>query len=100
MQFMTANLIRGWFQRMEGNRKYAFGSVLIVGEEKKHEIIGFWIFRGHGVPESVLEVEDTELFEWTLIPDVKADAAKITDMLAWEGPTLGGKAVLEGRAFK
>ncbi|KAF8285013.1 hypothetical protein TcYC6_0033460 [Trypanosoma cruzi] len=25
MQFMTANLIRGWFQRMEHVRKYAFG---------------------------------------------------------------------------
>jgi elongation factor 1-gamma len=100
MQFMTANLVRGWFQRMEGNRKYAFGCVLIVGEEGNHEIRGFWIFRGQPpLPECILDVEDTELFEWTHIPDVKAEKEAITDYLCWEGPTID-KPVMEGRTFK
>jgi len=99
MQFMTANLIRGWFQRMEGCRKYAFGVALIIGEEKKHDISAFWIFRGKGIPEVVRDVEDTELFNWTEIADVNAEAAKITDYLCWEGPNVE-KPVLEGKCFK
>ncbi|KAF8289703.1 hypothetical protein TcBrA4_0139490 [Trypanosoma cruzi] len=46
MQFMTANLIRGWFQRMEHVRKYAFGVALIIGEERRHDIVALWVFRG------------------------------------------------------
>jgi len=99
MQFMTANLVRGWFQRMEHTRKYAFGVALIVGEDKVHDLTSFWIFRGKGLPQVVLEVEDTELFDWVEIADVQAEAAKITDYMAWEGPTIP-KPVLEGRCFK
>lgn len=99
MQFMTANFIRGWFQRMEHTRKYAFGIALICGEEKKHEVSALWVFRGKGLPEIVTEVEDTELFEWTEIADLAAEKDKITDYLCWEGPTIG-LPVLEGRCFK
>jgi elongation factor 1-gamma len=100
MQFMTANLIRGWFQRMDHVRKYGFGIAIIAGEDKKHEVTCFWIFRGKGLPEIVREVDDTELFTWTEIADVKAERAKITDYLAWDGETFKNKPVLEGRAFK
>jgi elongation factor 1-gamma len=100
MQFMTANLIRGWFQRMDHVRKYGFGIAIIAGEDKKHEVTCFWIFRGKGLPEIVREVDDTELFTWTEIADVKAERAKITDYLAWDGETFKDKPVLEGRAFK
>jgi len=100
MQFMTANLVRGWFQRMDHCRKYAFGIALIVGEDKKHDITALWVFRGKGLPEIVTDVDDTELFTWTEIPDVKAEAAKITDYLAWDGETFKDKPVLEGRTFK
>jgi elongation factor 1-gamma len=99
MQFMTANLIRGWFQRMEHTRKYAFGIALITGEDKKHDIEALWIFRGKGLPEIVRDVEDTELFDWEEIADVNAVKDKITDYLCWEGPTIS-KPVLEGRCFK
>lgn len=99
MQFMTANLVRGWFQRMEHTRKYAFGVALIVGEPTAHDIVGFWIFRGKGIPEIVNEVVDTELFEWTEITNICEEREKITDYLCWEGPTIG-KPVLEGKCFK
>ncbi|CBH18338.1 elongation factor 1 gamma, putative [Trypanosoma brucei gambiense DAL972] len=99
MQFMTANLVRGWFQRMEHTRKYAFGVALIIGEEKKHDIVALWVFRGKGMPEIVKDVEDTELFDWEEIPDVSAQRERITDYLCWEGPTIP-KPVLEGRVFK
>lgn len=99
MQFMTANLIRGWFQRMEHTRKYTFGIALIIGEEKQHDVVGFWVFRGQGMPAIVEEVVDTELFDWEQIKDVNAEKEKITDYLCWEGPTIG-RPVLEGRCFK
>lgn len=99
MQFMTANLVRGWFQRMEHTRKYAFGVALLVGEPTKHDIVAFWVFRGKGMPEIVQEVVDTELFEWEEIKNIESEKAKITDYLCWEGPTIG-KPVLEGKCFK
>ncbi|CAM65924.1 elongation factor-1 gamma [Leishmania infantum JPCM5] len=98
-QFMTANLVRGWFQRMEHVRKYAFGVALIIGEDAAHELVSFWVFRGKGMPEIVSEVVDTELFEWEEIKDVQAEKEKITDYLCWEGPTIP-RPVLEGRCFK
>ncbi|EPY35420.1 elongation factor 1-gamma [Angomonas deanei] len=97
--FMTANLCRGWFQRMEHTRKYAFGVALIIGEEKQHDIVGLWVFRGKGMPEIVTDVVDTENFDWTEIKDINAEKEKITDYLCWEGPTIG-RPVLEGRTFK
>ncbi|KAF8305118.1 hypothetical protein TcBrA4_0041300 [Trypanosoma cruzi] len=72
MQFMTANLIRGWFQRMEHVRKYAFGVALIIGEERRHDIVALWVFRGSGMPAIVRDVEDTELFDWEEVADVAA----------------------------
>jgi elongation factor 1-gamma len=99
MQFMTANLIRGWFQRMDHVRKYGFGCALIVGEDNCHDITAFWVFRGKGMPEIVASVDDSELFEWTEIADVQAEKDKITDYLCWEGKTIS-KPVLEGRCFK
>lgn len=98
-QFMTANFIRGWFQRMEHLRKYAFGVALIIGEENKHEIEAFWVFRGRGMPDVVREVEDTELFRWEEITDLAAQQERITDFFCFEGPTIP-KPVLEGRVFK
>jgi len=100
MPFMTGNLVRGWFQRMDHVRKYAFGCALIVGEEKAHEITAFWVFRGKGLPEIVTDVDDTELFTWTEIPDIHAEKEKITDYLAWDGESFKTKPVLEGRCYK
>ncbi|KAF8290479.1 putative elongation factor 1-gamma [Trypanosoma cruzi] len=99
MQFMTANLIRGWFQRMEHVRKYAFGVALIIGEERRHDIVALWVFRGRGMPAIVEDVEDTELFDWEEVADVAAQRERITDYLCWEGPTIP-RPVLEGRVFK
>jgi len=99
-QFMSANLTRGWFQRMEGCRKYTFGIALLVGEENNHEIQAFWIIRGKPpLPECVMDVEDTALFEWTPIADVKTQAKEIEDFFMWEGPSFK-RPVMEGRAFK
>ncbi|RNF00324.1 elongation factor 1-gamma (EF-1-gamma) [Trypanosoma cruzi] len=46
MHFMTANLIRGWLQRMEHVRQYALGVALMIVEERRHDIVALWVLRG------------------------------------------------------
>ena len=46
MIFMTSNLVSGMLQRIEKLRKYAFASVLIIGEDNNNVIEGVWVLRG------------------------------------------------------
>ena len=41
--FMSSNLISGFFTRLESARKYAFGSMLVTGEDNKSEIGGYFV---------------------------------------------------------
>lgn len=43
---MASNLVSGMFQRLDKLRKYAFASVLIIGEDYKLSISGVWLLRG------------------------------------------------------
>ena len=43
---MVSNLVSGMMQRIEKLRKYAFASVLILGEDNNAAIEGVWILRG------------------------------------------------------
>ncbi|KAF8300893.1 hypothetical protein TcYC6_0056210 [Trypanosoma cruzi] len=99
MQFMTANLIRGWLQRMEHVRQYAFGVALIIGEERRHDIVALWVLRGRGMPAIVEDVEDTEQLEWEEVADVAAQRERMTDCVWWERMTIP-RPVLEGRVLK
>ncbi|EAO00165.1 elongation factor 1-gamma (EF-1-gamma), putative [Trypanosoma cruzi] len=63
MHFMTTNLIRGWFQRMEHMRQYALGVALMIGEERRHEIVALCVLRGQGMPAVARDVEGTELLD-------------------------------------
>lgn len=44
--FMSSNLVSGMFQRLDKLRKYAFASVLILGEDNNNTILGIWVLRG------------------------------------------------------
>ena len=44
--FMVSNLVSGMMQHIEKLRKYAFASVLILGEEDNAAIEGVWVMRG------------------------------------------------------
>ena len=44
--FMTSNLVSGMFQRLDKLRKYAFASMLILGENNNNQIEGIWVLRG------------------------------------------------------
>jgi len=98
--FMTANLIGGWFQRLEKLRKYGFGSVCIFGEEPKLEVGGVWLFRGQEVPPEMSTVDDYENFTWKRV-DTNDNAQKelVNDYFACDG-SFGGKTFNQGKVYK
>jgi elongation factor 1-gamma len=96
--YMTANLVSGFLQRMDSMRKYAFGQMNIYGPENKQNLTGFWIIRSKEIPKAMLEVDDTELYQWNRIDDIEANKGKIRTYLAKEA--LDGAPWLDGRTFK
>jgi Elongation factor 1 gamma, conserved domain len=48
--YQTANGMNGFLQRVDHFRKHTFAMHAILGEEPNLEIMGVWLFRGHGVP--------------------------------------------------
>lgn len=101
--FMTSNLVGGFLQRMDRLRKYAFGSLLIFGEEPKLQIGGVWLFRGTELPEELWENPDAEHHTWTQI-DVNDVAQKklVEAYWAWQGDFGAGKVFHDynGKVFK
>jgi len=98
--FMTCNLIGGFFQRLETLHKYAFGSMVIFGEEPTLEVQGFWLVRGKEVPADMLACDDYIHYNWRPV-DISDPASKtlIEDYLAWDGH-LGGKRFNQGKIYK
>jgi len=91
--FMSSNLIGGFFQRLERVRKYAFGSLVVLGEDKKNEITGYFVFRGQGIPQEVQDAADFDSYDFK-----KADSkdSKVREsfnsFIAWDD-------VIEGKKF-
>uniref|UniRef100_A0A7S1TG37 Elongation factor 1-gamma n=1 Tax=Compsopogon caeruleus TaxID=31354 RepID=A0A7S1TG37_9RHOD len=105
--FMAANLISGWFQRVEHLRKYMFGSVHVFGasgEPGSVAISGVWIFRGPEIPAEIVEDgTDGECYEWRRLDLSNADdKALFEDYCAWDGEFKGGsdKPFNQGKTFK
>lgn len=98
--FMTSNLIGGFFQRLEKLHKYAFGSMIIFGEEPQLSVSGAWLFRGQDVPEDMKACDDFEHYNWKRV-DLNNEAEKklVIDYFAWDGE-LGGKKFNAGKVFK
>lgn len=100
-EFMTCNLIGGWFQRLDKVRKYAFGSVVIFGKEPKLEVSGVWLFRGLDIPQEMREVDDFEHYNWRKInPEDAAERELVNDYWAWDGSFGGSKTFNQGKIFK
>jgi len=98
--FMSSNLIGGFFNRLERARKYAFGSLVVLGEDMANEIAGYFVIRGQDVPEEVTDAADFESYEFKKVdhndPAVRGD---FEDFLAWDGH-LRGKKFADGKIFK
>eukprot|EP00871_Galdieria_phlegrea_P000221 jgi/Galph1/119/GphlegSOOS_G4857.1 len=104
--FMSANLVSGWFQRLEPLRKYAFGSILLFGQSGAPgsvEIHGVWLFVGQDIPKDVQEGVDFDAYEFRkLDPQNPQDYALVENFFAWDGDfsSITDKPVNQGKVFK
>jgi elongation factor 1-gamma len=84
--YRTANLIGGWFQRLDKLRKYGFGSVIIFGVDPTLEIEGAWLVRGKVIPPELTEGDDFALYDWKEFNlSNEAEKKLLEDFWAWDG---------------
>jgi elongation factor 1-gamma len=100
MTFMSSNLIGGFFQRLERARKYAFGSMVVLGEDNKSEITGFFMLRGQEVPPEVYEAADYDSYTFVKV-NTKDTAIReaYNAIIAWDDK-IYGKPFADGKIFK
>jgi elongation factor 1-gamma len=98
--FMSSNLVGGFFQRLERVRKYAFGSMLVLGENNDNEIYGYFVIRGQEVPFEVTDTADYESYQFTKV-DVSDGKVKedVDAVFAWDDKVKGKKCA-DGKVFK
>ncbi|KAG0166758.1 Elongation factor 1-gamma [Apophysomyces sp. BC1015] len=84
--FMSCNLIGGFFARLEMARKYAFGSLVVCGENNNNTISGYFLIRGQEVPFEVYDAADYESYTFTKIEpsQYKDKKDEIYKYMAWE----------------
>ncbi|KAL1898397.1 elongation factor EF-1 gamma subunit [Ceratocystis pirilliformis] len=104
LTFMSNNLIGGFNNRLEGSRKYLFGSASVYGENNNSVIQGAFVIRGDKF-EPVFDVApDYESYEFTkLDPKNEADREFVDAQWSWDRPaTVDGKeyAHASGKVFK
>lgn len=98
--FMSSNLVGGFYQRLDRARKYAFGSMLILGEDKNNVITGHFVFRGHGIPFEVSDAADYDSYTFTRINDKDQKAREdFNAVIAWDDK-IYGKPCADGKVFK
>ncbi|XP_076958068.1 elongation factor 1-gamma 2-like isoform X2 [Bidens hawaiensis] len=101
VSFVTMNKVGGFLQRMDLAHKYAFGKMLIIGNEPPYKVKGLWLFRGPEIPKFVMdECYDMELYEWTKV-DLSDEAQKerVNQMIEDQEP-FEGEALLDAKCFK
>jgi len=98
--FMSSNQIGGFFNRLEGSRKYLFGSVGVLGEKNNSLISGVFICRGKDIKPVVEVAPDFESYDYKAINlEDKADKEFFEAALAWD-LEIDGKKWVDGKAFK
>lgn len=101
--WQAANLLGGFLQRWEPCRKYCFGVMLIMGEDKPGGMMieGAMMFRGQDIMQEFKEIPDYETFDMEPINiDDAGQKKKLEAYLSWgeygtdkdlPGPCLDGK---------
>ncbi|XP_020896757.1 elongation factor 1-gamma [Exaiptasia diaphana] len=104
LTFMTHNLIRGMFQRIEKLQKTCFANVMVFGKNNDSAIAGVWVTRGHKL---VFDLNDSwnidaPSYKWTKLDiNNEEDKKKINDYLLWdENLSYDGKKLEDGEIFK
>jgi len=83
--------------RLERARKYAFGTMVVRGENHNNNISGYFFIRGQEVPEEVTDAADYDSFNFVKIEpaDYPSKKSEIEDYLAWDMP-----GFVDGKIFK
>jgi elongation factor 1-gamma len=94
---MSSNQIGGFFNRLEGSRKYLFASVGVLGSANNSVISGALILRGQDVKPVVEVAPDWESYEYSKL-DISDAAQKsfFEAALAWD-LELDGKKWVDGK---
>lgn len=95
--FMSNNLIGGFYARLERARKYAFGSMIVCGENNNNTISGYWIIRGQEIPYEIYDAADFPSYQFTKIEPSQYEEKKdeIEKYMAWEV-----EGFADGKIFK
>jgi len=98
--FMSSNLIGGFFNRLEASRKYAFGSLGVLGTSNNSLIEGVFIVRGPEIAPVVEVAPDWESYSYERIDINKPEQkAYFEAALAWD-LEVNGKKWADGKNFK
>ncbi|EWC45095.1 hypothetical protein DRE_06234 [Drechslerella stenobrocha 248] len=102
--FMSANLIGGFFNRLEASRKYIFGSASVYGESNDSVIQGAFFIRGQEWEPAFDVAPDFESYNFTKLDHTsEEDKEFIANMWTWDKPiTVNGKEYphADGKVFK
>ncbi|KAG6010077.1 hypothetical protein E4U54_008432 [Claviceps lovelessii] len=104
LTFMSNNLIGGFNSRLEGSRKFLFGSASVYGENNASIIQGAFVIRGQDHAPVFDVAPDWESYDFKkLDPTNPEDRAFVENMWSWEnGITVDGKEYPHdcGKVFK
>ncbi|KAF1347384.1 hypothetical protein EJ07DRAFT_169721 [Lizonia empirigonia] len=96
LTFMTANLIGGFFARLEASRKYIFGCASVYGEANNSIIKGAFLVRGQEALPAFDVAPDFESYEFTKLDPTKDEDKKfVEDQWSWDKPL-----VVDGKTYE
>lgn len=97
--FMTSNLVGGFIQRSGDIRKWAFGVMWVLNEDKPYNVKGCWLIRGQSI-QPLLDVNpDAEYYEWRKLGTSDAEKAMVQELWCSEEQVEGAK-VQDCKVFK
>ena len=101
VSFMVSNLVGGFVQRCDAVRKYAFGTLQIIGKEGgPMEIVGAWIMRGDKIDPLIEANPDAEYHTYTKVDINDAAQKKRFEHIWCAEEELDGKPILDCKVFK
>jgi elongation factor 1-gamma len=104
MTFMSNNLVGGFNNRLEGSRKYIFGSASVYGVNNDSVIQGAFVIRGQDYLPAFDVAPDYESYSFAKLDPTKAEDKEFVDaQWSWDRPTtVGGKEYphAAGKVFK
>lgn len=101
VSFVTLNKVSGFLQRMDLARKYAFGKMLVIGENPPYKVKGLWLFRGQEIPQFVIdECYDMELYDWKKVDINDEEQKEHVNQMIEDHEPFEGEPLLDAKCFK